>query len=147
MNKQKIIYWIFTSLLILLMGGGVVPNLLSSPEWVAIFEHLVYPPYLLPFLGAAKLLGILAILIPRYPRLKEWAYAGFVFDLSGALYSVLAIGDASGGIIVFFIGYALIAGSYIYSLKLQKAKSTIAAPNPHPRDGGMGRVATYRQQS
>ncbi|MGM0881274.1 MAG: DoxX family protein [Bacillota bacterium] len=122
MKKQVIIYWIFTGLLILLMGVGSIPNILSSPGSMAVFEHLGYPAYLLPFLGVAKLLGVVAILVPGYPRIKEWAYAGFTFDLSGALYSTLAVDDASAELIVFVIGYVLIAGSYVYYHKLSKAK-------------------------
>jgi uncharacterized membrane protein YphA (DoxX/SURF4 family) len=123
MRKQVIIYWCFTGLLILLMGVGSIPNIMSSPGSVAVFEHLGYPAYLLPFLGVAKLLGVVAIVVPGYPRLKEWAYAGFMFDLSGAMYSTIAVGDASAELIVFVIGYVLIAGSYVYYHKLLKAKA------------------------
>ena len=68
-------------------GFGFYSDIMSVPDAVALFNHLGYPTYLLPFIGIAKLLGVVAILIPGFPRIKEWAYAGFVFDLTGAMYS------------------------------------------------------------
>jgi hypothetical protein len=52
---------------------------------------LAYPPYMLAVLGTAKILGAIALVVPKFPRLKEWAYAGFVFDLIGAIWSHLAM--------------------------------------------------------
>jgi uncharacterized membrane protein YphA (DoxX/SURF4 family) len=121
MKKINIIYWISTALLCLLMGMGAIPDILKSPDAVALFQHLGYPAYLLPFLGVAKLLGAIVILIPGFPRLKEWAYAGFTYDLSGAMYSGICSGDTGAGLIVFLIGFGLIALSYVYHHKRQKA--------------------------
>ena len=67
-----------------------VPDILSSPDAVKLINHLGYPNYFIPFIGVAKLLGIIAILIPGFPRIKEWAYAGLAFDLIGATYSAIA---------------------------------------------------------
>lgn len=117
MKKIKIIYWIFTGLLVALMVFGSIPDIMSVPDAVALFTHLGYPTYLLPFLGIAKLLGVVAILIPGFPRIKEWAYAGFVFDLTGAMYSSISVGDPASGWLLFIIGYILIAGSYIFHHK------------------------------
>ncbi|MGF6951720.1 putative membrane protein YphA (DoxX/SURF4 family) [Neobacillus sp. B4I6] len=114
MKKIKIIYWIFTGPLVALMIFGSIPDIMSVPDAVALFNHLGYPTYLLPFLGIAKLLGVVAILIPGFPRIKEWAYAGFVFDLTGAMYSSISVGDPASGWLLFIIGYILIAGSYIF---------------------------------
>ncbi|MFB5265846.1 DoxX family protein [Paenibacillus enshidis] len=114
MKKLAIPYWIFTVLLAALMGLGAIPNMMSSPEGLAVFEHLGYPAYLLPFIGAAKLLGVIAILVPGFPRIKEWAYAGLFFDLTGAMYSNIMVDGFSGAMIIFLIGYLLIAGSYVY---------------------------------
>ena len=58
-----------------------------------MFRHLGYPTYLLPFVGTAKILGVAAVLFPGFGRVKEWAYAGLVFDLTGALHSHLSVGD------------------------------------------------------
>ena len=77
MKKTKIIYWIFTGLLAAGMLLGSIPDIMSTPEAVAIVTtHLGYPAYFIPFIGVAKLLGAVAILIPGFPRIKEWAYAG-----------------------------------------------------------------------
>jgi uncharacterized membrane protein YphA (DoxX/SURF4 family) len=121
-KKINIIYWIFTGLLLVVMGLGAIPDLLSMPEALAVFKHLGYPAYLSPFMGAVKLLGVIAILIPGFPRIKEWVYAGFVFDLTGATYSGLASGDPVLQTLPMLIGYALIIGSYIYHHKRLKAK-------------------------
>jgi uncharacterized membrane protein YphA (DoxX/SURF4 family) len=113
-------YWFFTGLLIALMLLGSIPDIMSAPEAVALFKHLGYPAYLLPFIGVAKLLGVIAILMPGFPRIKEWAYAGFVIDLTGAMYSTIAVGDPW---VFFIIGYILIAGSYVFYHRKQKAVS------------------------
>jgi uncharacterized membrane protein YphA (DoxX/SURF4 family) len=123
MKKIKIRYWIFTGPLVALMIFGSIPDIMSVPDAVALFNHLGYPTYLLPFLGIAKLLGVVAILIPGFPRIKEWAYAGFVFDLTGAMYSSISVGDPASGWLLFIIGYILIAGSYIFNHKKIKSAS------------------------
>jgi len=121
MKKINIIFWISTGLLALLMGVGSISNVLKQPEAVAMFQHLGYPVYLLPFLGVAKILGVITILIPGFPRLKEWAYAGLTYDLAGATYSSICTDGAAPGSLVFLIGFGLIALSYIYHHKKQKA--------------------------
>jgi len=114
MNKSKIFYWLFTVLLAGLMGLAAVPDILRVPEAKAIFEHLGYPAYLLPFLGVAKLLAVITILVPGFARLKEWAYAGIVIDLTGALYSHLSVGDPLSTWIFPVIGLVLSTGSYAF---------------------------------
>ncbi|MBO7747838.1 DoxX family protein [Paenibacillus sp. MWE-103] len=113
MKKTLIPYWIFTGLLAVFMGIGAIPDVSSSSDAVELFKHLGYPDYLLPFLGIAKLLGVAAILIPGFPRIKEWAFAGLFFDLSGAMFSTIAVDGLASGLI-FLIGYIMIAGSYFY---------------------------------
>lgn len=100
MNKRnKIIYWVATAWLALGMVATGVQQLLHLPVDGALsppgtygIKLLGYPVYILTILGAWKLLGVVALLIPRYPLLKEWAYAGFFFLLTGALYSHIAVG-------------------------------------------------------
>jgi DoxX-like protein len=124
MKKTKIIYWIFTGLLAALMLLGSIPDIMSAPDAIAIVTtHLGYPAYFIPFIGVAKLLGVVAILVPGFPRLKEWAYAGFVYDLTGAIYSAIAVGDPASKWLPIFIGIILIAFSYIYYHKKQKEVS------------------------
>ncbi|HLA94989.1 MAG TPA: DoxX family protein, partial [Pyrinomonadaceae bacterium] len=85
----------------------------GAPEAIEFFKHLGYPAYLLPFLGVAKILGAITILVPKFPRLKEWAYAGLVFDLIGAFYSHVSVGDPASVWVFSLIGLALVSGSYI----------------------------------
>ncbi|ARU60779.1 DoxX-like family protein [Tumebacillus avium] len=121
MRNKKVLYWVFTGLLAALMLVGSIPDIMSVPEAVELFDHLGYPAYLLPFLGVAKTVGVIAILIPGFPRIKEWAYAGFVFDLAGAMYSSIAVGDPASGWLPFLFGFLLIAGSYVSYHSLRKA--------------------------
>ncbi|HET6992682.1 MAG TPA: DoxX family protein, partial [Bacteroidia bacterium] len=110
MKKIKIVYWIFTGLLSVLMLISGIPDLLKVPDAITIITtHLGYPSYLIVFLGVAKILGAIAIIIPGFPRIKEWAYAGFTFDLTGAVFSMIAVGDPVSAWAPVFIGFALIA--------------------------------------
>jgi hypothetical protein len=97
-----------------LMLLASIPDVLRLPQAVSIFGHLGYPAHLLPFLGTAKILGIVAVLVPGFQRLKEWAYAGLVFDVIGALYSHLLVGDSPSGWMPALIGLVLVGGSYLF---------------------------------
>ena len=112
MKAHTLIGWIVTGLMATLMLLAAVPDVLRLPDAVSVFEHLGYPPYLLVFLGTAKMLGIAAVLVPGVPRLKEWAFAGLTFDLAGALYSHVSVGDPPSVWIPAAVGLALMAGSY-----------------------------------
>lgn len=92
-KRTKIIYWIATIWLSLGMLSTGIVQLLQLKEEVDMMTHLGYPLYFLTLLGIWKILGVITILIPKLPTLKEWAYAGFFFSMSGAVYSHLAIGD------------------------------------------------------
>ena len=96
-KRNKIIYWIATSWLALGMVSTGVVQLLKTKDGqggVGMITHLGYPVYLLTILGAWKILGVIAVVIPKFPLLKEWAYAGFFFAMTGAAFSHLASGDA-----------------------------------------------------
>ena len=94
MGKGKLItYWIATGLLAIGMLQSGIFAVLRTKQWVDIITPLGYPLYFLTILGVWKILGVIAILVPRFPLLKEWAYAGFFFAMTGALASHLAIGD------------------------------------------------------
>ncbi len=92
-NAMKIAYWIVTGLLAVFLVITGIADVIKLPEAAAVFSHLGYPEYLMPFIGAAKLLAAAAIVFPRFPALKEWAYAGLVFDIIGAFYSHILVGD------------------------------------------------------
>lgn len=119
-NRTTFIYWISTGLFCAFMLTSTIPNILSAPEWVEIFKQLGYPLYMLPFIGVAKLLGVITLLVPRFPRLKEWAYAGLFFDLTGAVYSGLAVGGFHPQILVMLVPFGLGTISYLYHHKRLK---------------------------
>lgn len=107
LKRNKIIYWIITLILMVPgAGGGVVELFTNGPEpIVKIILQLGYPLYLMKILGFAKILGGIAILTGKIPRLKEWAYAGFAFDFLGATASHILAGDSSNALfpLLFFI--------------------------------------------
>jgi uncharacterized membrane protein YphA (DoxX/SURF4 family) len=88
----SIAYWVTTALVVLELAMGGAWDVRRVPQVRALIEHLGYPPYFLVILGTWKLLGAVALVIPRFPRLKEWAYAGVFFDLTGAVASLFASG-------------------------------------------------------
>jgi uncharacterized membrane protein YphA (DoxX/SURF4 family) len=92
-KRDKIIYWIATIWLSLGMVATGIVQLMQHEEELKMFSRLGYPTYLLTLLGVWKILGVMAILMPRLPLIKEWAYAGFFFAMSGAIVSHLANGD------------------------------------------------------
>lgn len=114
MKKIGITYWVFTGFAAAFMVMSAIPDLLRVPGALGVIAHLGYPAYLLPFLGIAKLLGVAALLAPRFPRVKEWAYAGLIFDLVGAFYSHLSVGDGPGNWSFSIIGLVLVSGSYFF---------------------------------
>lgn len=98
-KSHKITYWIATVWLSLGMVSTGIVQLIKMKEEVDNFNSLGYPMYLMTIIGAWKIAGVIAVLIPKFPLLKEWAYAGFFFAMSGAIISHIAIGH--GGVQVF----------------------------------------------
>jgi hypothetical protein len=94
MKLKRIGCWVATAVFALGMLLAAIGELSPGPDIVQIRVHEGYPTYLLTLLAVWKLLGVIAILVPRFPRLKEWAYAGFFFDLTGAAVSGIARGGA-----------------------------------------------------
>jgi hypothetical protein len=128
MKKTNIFYWIFTGLFSFLMLASAIPDILSMPIAVqGMHTELGYPVYFIPFIGVAKLLGVIAILVPGFARLKEWAYAGLFFDLIGATFSIIAIGKPD------FIGMALplalAVASYLFYTKRRKLQQQRTTTN------------------
>lgn len=95
-KRNRIIYWIFTLWMALGMVSTAIVQLMKNKDELANFTNLGYPAYLMTIIGVWKILGVVAVLIPKFPLLKEWAYAGFFFVMSGALISHLIIGDTFG---------------------------------------------------
>ena len=97
-KRNKIIYWVATLWLSLGMVSTGVVQLIKMKEEVEKMTQLGYPTYFLTILGIWKILGVIAILIPKYPLIKEWAYAGFFFAMSGATISHLSVGHPASEI-------------------------------------------------
>ena len=124
MKARIWIGWVVTGLMAGLMLMSAVPDVLRVPEAMSVFRHLGYPPYLLLFVGTAKMVGVAAVLAPGVPRLKEWAFAGLTFDLTGAIYSHLSVGDPPRVWMPAVVGLVLMAGSYIaYRTRPSRADS------------------------
>ncbi|MCW3083493.1 MAG: DoxX-like family protein [Bacteroidetes bacterium] len=92
-KRNKIIYWIATALLAVGMLGSGLAQIFHAKQMIDLVVPLGYPIYFLSIIGVWKVLGVVAILVPRFTLVKEWAYAGFFFVMTGALVSHLASGD------------------------------------------------------
>ena len=107
------IYWLSTAFFTLLMFFSAIQELRRAPELVEAVEFLGFPTYVLSMLGVAKLLGIPVLLIPRWPHLTEWAYAGFAFDLGAGFIAHLITGDTLERTLPSAICWLILAVSYI----------------------------------
>ena len=94
-KRNKIIYWIATIWLSLGMTATGIVQLIKMDKEVENFTQLGYPGYLLTMLGIWKILGVVTVLMPKFPLLKEWAYAGFFFAMSGAVISHVISGHGA----------------------------------------------------
>jgi uncharacterized membrane protein YphA (DoxX/SURF4 family) len=122
MKKTNTLYWIFTILFSVFMIFTAVPDIILAEEAVTFMNHLGYNNNFIIFIGVAKVLGGLAILIPGFPRIKEWAYAGLFFDLIGAIYSIAATDGLNPGMTFILLPIIIGALSYIYHHKRIAAK-------------------------
>jgi hypothetical protein len=111
----KTFSWITTIVLAALNLITGLGNLIPFAHIAQDMAHLGYPPYFMKILGTWKILAAVAILLPRKPRLKDWAYAGIIFDLTGAAASRLAAGDP----IINVIAPLMITGLAITSYRLR----------------------------
>jgi len=117
MKKTNTIYWTITGLVSAFMLMAAITDILVIPDAKAQFNHLGYPEYLIPFIGVAKLLGVIAILIPGFARIKEWAYAGLLFDLAGAAYSMIATDGIQPDVFIMILPVTFLIISYRYHHK------------------------------
>ena len=130
MNGKSIAYWTTTVLVAFPIASGGVFQLARVPATVDGFVRILhYPPYFVTILGFWKVAGAIAILIPRFPRLKEWAYAGIFFDLTGAAASCAAVGGygAYGFHVIVPLFLAVLA---VASWALRPASRTLGIPIP-----------------
>ena len=127
-KRNKIIYWIATLWLALGMISTGMVQLFKAKDGQGGLDsiiHLGYPDYLLTILAIWKILGVIALLIPKFPLLKEWAYAGFFFVMSGAIFSHAAVGDSMS---LIFPALLLLILT-VLSWHFRPADRKIASPN------------------
>ncbi|WP_020600865.1 DoxX family protein [Spirosoma panaciterrae] len=116
-KRNKIIYWVATLWLALGMLSTGIAQLANAKEGqggVDMITHEGYPVYLLTLLGVCKILGVVAILVPKFPLVKEWAYAGFFFIMSGAIFSHIASDDSISSVIPALLLLALTVVSWYF---------------------------------
>ena len=113
-TQHKIIYWVSTGLLTVGMLGSGLAQLFHAKQMVDLIVPLGYPVYFLHIIGTWKILGVIAILVPRFQLVKEWAYAGFFFAMTGALISHLVCGDSGKAIIGPFMQTVFIILSWYF---------------------------------
>jgi uncharacterized membrane protein YphA (DoxX/SURF4 family) len=129
-KTKSIVYWTMTGLVAFFIGGGGASQIVQyfgNPHGVV--PALAYPMYFFCILGAWKVLGAIAILVPRFPRLKEWAYAGIFFDLTGAAISCAAVGGY-GAYGFHVIAPLIITGFTVASWALRPPSRTLGVPFP-----------------
>jgi uncharacterized membrane protein YphA (DoxX/SURF4 family) len=112
MKTKAFAYWATTGMTALAFLAGGAMDVIGGPKVAAIMGHLGYPTYFAAILGTWKVLGALALLVPRFPRLKEWAYAGIMFDLTGAALSHAFTGDAAGNVVTPLVLAAIAVASW-----------------------------------
>ena len=129
MKKTNIIYWTSTVLFGGFMLFSAIPDIMVVPDAVAFLSgKLGYPQYIIAFLGVAKTLGVIALFVPGFPRITEWAYAGLTYDLIGATYSNIAVDGFQPGIMFMFVILGVEAVSYLYFHKRLRLKTESKVP-------------------
>jgi uncharacterized membrane protein YphA (DoxX/SURF4 family) len=114
MKSKSTAYWITTGLLAFFIGSGGAAELAQVPGNVQGLAALGYPAYFVMLIGLWKLLGAIAVLMPRFPRLKEWAYAGMFFNMTGAAVSTIAVtgGGEAWHVVAQLLMAALVVASW-----------------------------------
>lgn len=115
MKRDKIIYWVATGLVAAGMGLSAYMYLSKNPQLVSSFTAIGFPVYFITILGVAKLLGAIVLVAPLWSKLKEWAYAGFLFVFTGAIWVHIETGTPFVGPLAFL---AILAVSYIFWTRL-----------------------------
>lgn len=129
MRSKSIAYWTTTVLVAFFMSGGVAQLMQYRANPHGVVPDLGYPMYFFAILGVWKILGAITILVPGFPRLKEWAYAGIFFDLTGAAVSCAAVG-VYGAYAFHVIAPLIIAGLTVASWALRPPSRTVGVLFP-----------------
>jgi hypothetical protein len=131
-RTRLVLYWIVTSLVAVEMVTGGAWDLVRTAYVRGLMDRLGYPEYMLTILGAWKLLGAVAILAPRFPRLKEWAYAGMIFDLTGAAASHLICHDEPGKVVITLTLSLIVMVSWALRPAARRLNASIHTGDVHP---------------
>jgi uncharacterized membrane protein YphA (DoxX/SURF4 family) len=111
-KTRSISYWVITALLVFGIGSGGAAELARVPANIDGIVQLGYPVYFIMIIGFWKVLGAIALLVPRFPRIKEWAYAGIVFNMTGAAVSNAVSGNPAWHVVVDLSFVALAVASW-----------------------------------
>jgi len=139
-NTKSMAYWATTGMVVFAMFSGGIAELTQRPETIDGMKLLGYPVYFVMILGVWKVLGSLALVMPGFPRVKEWAYAGIFFNMTGATVSHLVCQDAAWHVVVT-IGLAALA---LASWALRPASRTLGCgrqAHPEPQCADLRSVA------
>ncbi|GAB3643367.1 DoxX family protein [Spirosoma arcticum] len=132
-TRNKITYWVATGILALGMMAQGLAQLIHTKGYTNIIVHLGYPLYFLDIIGAWKILGVIVVLLPRFTLVKEWAYAGFFFVMSGAAASHIASGDSVTELLPSLVLLGLIGVSWYFRPANRKI---ISFPQQEPHEKG-----------
>jgi uncharacterized membrane protein YphA (DoxX/SURF4 family) len=113
MDRRRLAFWATTVPVCLAFVGSGIANVAHVPHIARDMAHLGYPSYFSSILGVWKVLGAIAIAAPGFPRLKQWAYAGMMFDLTGAAVSRAVMGDGAAGVVPPLVLASLVVASLI----------------------------------
>jgi hypothetical protein len=130
--RLRLLYWIPTAVIAMVMASGGLIDALQTD--LRVFRHLGYPDYFSTILGVAQLLGVVALLAPVPRMLRAWAYAGFTFDVGGAILSIIAVGDPPSHLAIPLLAFAMLQLSYFAWRRREQATSgtPLTAPSPMP---------------
>ena len=120
MKKSNTLYWIITGVFGAFMLFTAIPDIMMIKDASDFIIALGYPAYFVPFIGYAKVLGVIAILWPGLDRIKEWAYAGFGIDFLSALISMLVVDGLNTFVLIPIVAIVLLVVSYISYHKIKK---------------------------
>lgn len=124
MKVNKIVYWTSTIIFSLFFLMSATMYFTKNPQVVEGMKLAGFPPYMLGILGTAKLLGVIALLQPKFVTLKEWAYAGFTINLIGAIWTHAATNTPFTSALVFLV---ILATSYVTWKRMLSAKEARTA--------------------
>lgn len=140
-RTTNILYWISTSLVALMMLEGGIVEIMRTDSSMQVMTALGYPAYFSVMLGVAKLLGVAAIVLPVPRTLREWAYAGFTFDVLAATVSLATVGPVNGTLSIPIISLALVQASYWTWRRRSALGATVAQVHSSPESTFAGASA------